>query len=294
MAPENAHAAQLRRGGETLAAALPPLVVEAERIAATVALGVHGRRRAGMGETFWEYRHYEREDGAARIDWRRSARSDDLFVRENEWEAAQSVWLWRDGRPGMAVGGGRKLPTKRDRAAVLTIALATLLSRGGERIAVLGESQAPRAGRVGLSRVALRLGAGPGGVEAISAAAIAPRGRLILASDFYEPLEIWRDRLAPLISQGVRGALVHVVAPSEEDFPFSGRARFESPGAGEAHVIDHAQSVRPAYRRRFAAHRDSLRDLARRAGWTYVYHRTDSPPAEALLALYAALAPERR
>ena len=30
------------------------------------------------------------------IDWRRSASSDNLFVREREWEAAHTVWLWVD------------------------------------------------------------------------------------------------------------------------------------------------------------------------------------------------------
>src|SRR5271156_2368233 len=87
----------LKHRAEELAAQLPPLLVEAERVAVTVSQGVHGRRRVGQGETFWQFRQYEPGDAATRIDWRESAKSQRLYVRETEWEAAQSVWLWRGG-----------------------------------------------------------------------------------------------------------------------------------------------------------------------------------------------------
>ena len=134
----------LRRRSEALAAGYPGLLAQAQRVAAIVAQGVHGRRRAGQGETFWQYRNYDSSDSASRIDWRRSARGDQLFVRETEWEAANTVWMWRAGGPGMDWRSSNKLPTKKDRASVLELALASLLMRAGERCAVMGESERPR------------------------------------------------------------------------------------------------------------------------------------------------------
>ena len=84
-----------------LAGTLPALMVAADRVAATVIQGVHGRRRVGQGDAFWQYRPYRDGDSASQIDWRQSARSRHLFVRETEWEAAASVWLWRDASPSM-------------------------------------------------------------------------------------------------------------------------------------------------------------------------------------------------
>lgn len=286
-------ALRLRREGEALAAPFPALLAEAQRVAATVALGVHGRRRPGMGESFWEYRHYQVGDAAHRVDWRRSARSEDLFIRESEWEAAQSVWLWRDGRASLDFASERGLPTKRDRASVLLIALAALLTRAGERVAVIGESAQPRAGRVGLDRVARRLAEGPGAPEALLTGAVGAQSRVVLASDFFEPVEVWAERLAALSGPGVRGALVQVVDPAEETFPYEGRVRFVAPGAGDALVVGRAQSLAEAYRARFAAHRAALADAARRMGWTFSVARTDKPASAALMALYGALAPQR-
>ncbi len=133
---QSAHSSRQR--AEQLASVLPPLLVEAERVASTIVQGVHGRRRVGQGEAFWQFRRYQPGDPTSRIDWRQSARGQAVFVRENEWEAAQSVWLWCDASPSMRYSSSRELPEKQARATLLLLATASLLLRGGERIALLG------------------------------------------------------------------------------------------------------------------------------------------------------------
>src|SRR6185312_11390683 len=141
----------LQHEADGLGAGLPPLLVAADRLAASVSLGIHGRRRAGMGESFWQFRRYQNED-AARIDWRQSAKSQHLYVREREWEAAQTVWFWRDGGPGMAFASGEL--SKKNRADLLLLALASLFVRGGERVGYLGGGERPAASRLALMRIA--------------------------------------------------------------------------------------------------------------------------------------------
>ena len=81
-------APDLRARAEALGQTLPPLLAAAEHLAATVTLGEHGRRRPGMGDDFWQYRPARAGDALRLIDWRRSARSDQAFVQEREWQAA--------------------------------------------------------------------------------------------------------------------------------------------------------------------------------------------------------------
>ncbi|MBR9824712.1 MAG: DUF58 domain-containing protein [Alphaproteobacteria bacterium] len=280
----------LRHEGEDAAASLPALMVEAERIAATVAQGVHGRRRSGVGETFWQYRHHRPEDGRAAIDWRQSARSDQLFVRQNEWEAANSVWLWRDGGASMRYASGRHQPQKADRAAVCLIAIAALLTQGGERVSVLGESATPRTGALGLERVSRRLATGPGAMNAVEAPHLGRFGQVVLASDFLDPVETWSARLSRFAAQESQGVLLRIVDPAEEDFPYSGRTRFEPPAGGEGLLFGRAEEARKTYRERWREHGANLESLARNHGWTLVTHRTDKPATSAVLALYRALA----
>ncbi len=140
-----------------LAGSLPALMVAADRVAATIIQGVHGRRRVGQGDAFWQYRPYREGDSVNRIDWRQSARSRTLFVRETEWEAAASVWLWRDASPSMQYASLRGLDTKALRAELIVLALASLLTDASERIALLGTGMRPITGRVAVRRVAENL-----------------------------------------------------------------------------------------------------------------------------------------
>ena len=279
----------LRRRAETLASAYPGLLAEAERVAAIVAQGVHGRRRAGQGETFWQYRPYDSSDSASRIDWRRSARGDSLYVRENEWEAANTVWLWRDGNPGMDWSSRSKLPTKKDRASVLLLALASLFMRAGERSAILGESSRPRTGRVGMERLTTTLSRSNGGADKLGAD-IPAHARLVLASDFLEGADIWRERLARLSARPAKGALIHLIDPAEEIFPYKGRVRLSFPGSKliEPLLIGRAERAQADYRAKFDAHKQAIADMARRLDWTVVTHHTDQPATLALTALYQA------
>src|SRR5256714_14376620 len=106
-----------RASGEarSLAQSMPRLILEARRIAATVIHGLHGRRRPGRGENFWQYRRFVSGEPARLVDWRRSARDDHLYVREQEWEAAHTLWIRPDRSPSMAFASGAGDTSKLDR-----------------------------------------------------------------------------------------------------------------------------------------------------------------------------------
>lgn len=280
---------------EDLARALPPLLVEAERVAATVAQGVHGRRRVGQGETFWQFRRYQPGEPASRIDWRQSAKSQPLYVRETEWEAAQTVWLWRDASASMDYASGPRLAPKRDRAELLLLALASLLARGGERVALMGGDLPPASGRAAMSRLAMAMAhAGPAAASPDSVPSTAsdlPRhARAVMFGDFLEPVAATAERVAAMVARGVRGHLVQILDPAEETLPFEGRIRFEGTEGEGTVLIGRAETARADYRLRLRRHRDALGALARTSGWTFAVHHTDAAPAPALLALYQTLA----
>jgi uncharacterized protein (DUF58 family) len=279
---------------EALAAPLPALLVAAERVAATVSQGVHGRRRVGQGEAFWQFRRYEPGDAAQQIDWRQSGKSQRLFIRQSEWEAAQSVWLWRDPSASMAWRSRPDLPFKSERATLLLLALASLLVRGGEHLALLGGDGGPAAGRPALGRLLAALersGAAPGAASAgAPPAEPLPRFcRLVLFGDFLLPLDTIAGIVCGHAQRGVRGHLVQLVDPAEEALPFSGRVRFEGlENEGEA-LFGRVESVREAYRAAVTAHRQGLSALAGSVDWTFAVHHTDQPPEPPLLALFMAL-----
>lgn len=286
-----------RFDAEGLAGDLPAVLLEARRLAGA-APGVHGRRRAGLGEAFWQFRDHRPEDGARLVDWRRSARGERLYVREREREAAQTALFWIDPDPGFAwssaaeVGGAQgpaKLwPTKRRRALTIALAFALLATRGGERAGALG-GPPPRAGGRAVDRLAEDLA----GLVVAEPPPPLLRSAALYFSDFYGPLEAWRARLKAASAAGAGGALVMVSDPAEEEFPYEGRTLFEAPGRRETVLFGRAQSAREAYAERLAAQRAGVRAIAAQYGFVALLHRTDRSPAPTLAALCAALGEQR-
>jgi len=274
----------LQHEADGLSAGLPALMVEADHLAASVSLGVHGRRRAGMGESFWQFRRYAQSDATSAIDWRQSAKSQHYFVREREWEAAQTVWFWRDASPNMSFKSGAV--SKRMRADLLLLSLASLLVRGGERVGFIGMEGAPAASRLALTRMGRALF----GRENRSLPPAAPFSRgnqLVWFSDFLDDGAL--ETMKALSQRGVDGHIVRIVDPAEEDFPYSGRTRFESPLGDSDEIFGRAERIRGAYRNRFTAHGEQIASAAMKLGWTATAHRTDHAPQAALIALHAAI-----
>ncbi len=280
---------------EALAAGLPPLMVAAERVATTVSQGVHGRRRVGQGETFWQFRRYQAGDSVQRVDWRQSAKSDPVFIRETEWEAAQSVWLWRDASPSMSFTSSDLVEPKQIRANLLLMALASLLIRGGEHVALLGSGVPPASGRHVLSRLWNEIEGArivPSGLPPFE---ILPRhGRLVIFSDLLSPLDQVRMAINAFAHHGMRGHVMQIVDPAEESFPYNGRIQFEGPEGEGTAVIGNVETIAGTYQHAFKAHLAGVEQIARAAGWGYTRHRTDQKPETALMALYLALSDQGR
>lgn len=266
-----------------LAGDLPGVLLDARRLAAS-APGLHGRRRAGQGEAFWQYRDHRAEDGARLVDWRRSARGDRYFVREREREAAQTAWIWMDPDAGFNWTSDTARTTKLRRAQTIALALATLLNRGGERVGMLG--RAPRTGPRAVDRLAHDF------LTPQEDAGAPARSCVIFFSDFYAPVDTWRARLSAAADAGASGALVMVADPAEEDFPFRGRTLFLEPGRRSETLIGRPENVRELYAERLETHRRAIRQAGATFGFPALLHRTDHGAAPAL-ALLIALVSER-
>ncbi|NBC14813.1 MAG: DUF58 domain-containing protein [Gammaproteobacteria bacterium] len=277
--------AALRSQAEILASSLPALAFRSTASEAPH-VGSAGRRRAGTGEHFWQYRRYAREDDAARVDWRRSARGDELYVRESELETARTVLFWCDPHPGFDWRGSDERRTKADEARMLMLAIGTLLSRDGDRIGVLGSGRSPGFGRRAVDRLAEDLLTDQAGDFPEP-----PRksATLIVASDFYDPVETWEQRLMPLASLCREGILLAVADPVELDFPFEGRMRLSRPGEAVQRIFGRAQTLREAYKARLKENREKLKALATRMDWRFVDHDTSKVSLAGAAALKRAL-----
>src|SRR6187399_2633014 len=280
-----------RADGEsrTLAASLPRLVLEARRIAANVIHGLHGRRRAGSGESFWQYRRFNSGEPSQNVDWRRSARDDHLYVREQEWEASHTVWLWPDRSPSMAFASKQARDSKLERGLIVTFALAELLVAGGERVGIPGLMN-PTSSRNVVDKIAQAMLHDDATRASLPPSFIpSALAEIVVLSDFWSPMSEIRLMLAGLSASGAHGSLIQIVDPAEETFPYSGRVEFVEPEGFGAITAGRAESWASDYVARVALHRDEIRSETNRLDWLFSTHATDRSAAELLLFLHAGM-----
>lgn len=267
------------------AALLPDLLVEARRILNTVNTGWHGRRKSGVGESFWQFRPYAEGEAISRIDWRRSARDDRTYIRDQEWEAAHTVWLWADPSPSMLYKSEQAQVSKESRALVMVLALAELLSRSGERIGFPGVTD-PSSARNGAERLATSLSHATNQAAKPDLSKVKRFSDVVLVSDFLDPVEETLETLEKLAHTGARAHMIEVYDPAEEDFPYRRRTEFVDPETGASLTFGRAEDYGDDYRRLYLARRDTLSAFCKRIGWSYTTNRTDRLASEALVSVH--------
>jgi uncharacterized protein (DUF58 family) len=264
---------------------LPPLLVEAERIAATVMQGIHGRKRAGPGESFWQYRAYGFGDSTSRIDWRKSARSSHVFIRENEWEAANTLWLWASPSKSMDFKSHLSKTTKRDRAYLMTLALASLALRAQERVGLIGSPQKVSHARGALVPMATWL-LRSDGASLPQSQHLQKFSSVVLLGDFLEKPEDIAATVRNLAAHGVSGHIVQIIDPAEETLPYDGRVEFRDMDGPLKYLAGKTETLRDAYIEKFASQREAVRRIAHGVSWSFTLHHTDQSPAKLLMMLH--------
>ena len=291
--PDTAAVASAAGAGRELAARMPRLILEARRIAATILHGLHGRRRPGPGENFWQYRRFMSGEPAARVDWRRSARDDFLYVREREWEAAHTVWVWPDRSPSMAFASRLAACPKLDRALVMAMALTEMLVQGGERVGVPGLTR-PAGARNTVERIAEAMIHDTAERPSLPPAfAPAPMAEVVVLSDLWAPLDDVRRMIAQLSASGAHGHVIQIVDPAEETFPYAGRIEFIEPEGAGRMTAGRAETLKQDYVSRVELHRAAIRAETARLGWSFIVHRTDRAATELLMRLHERLGARR-
>ena len=282
---------EIKEQAQDIAATLPSLVLSAQRVADVVAQGIHGRHRAGSGEEFWQYRQYQQGDAARSIDWRRSAKSDQIYIKQREWEIPQTVWLWCDHSLSMRFSSDSAWPEKMYRAEILLLALVILLTKAGERVGLIGSEMTPSSARSTVNPMAAHLitqrTAPSDSIPNIDA--LSNNSRLVMISDFFLPTAIFQQNILNFAKRSGQGCLLQILDPAEEEFDWQGRILFQGLENNQKILIEKTQSIRTLYQHRLLAHRLELENTCRSLGWSFLHSHTNKPAVATLITLYGLL-----
>ncbi len=243
-----------------VSARLPEILLSAQKAAQVLLLGQHGRRRAGSGDHFWQYRTYDPLAGAAsRIDWRRSAQGDNLYVREREEERPKTAVLWVDPSPSMHYSSApKKQVSKYEYAFTLACTLAYVLTESGERVTTTTQNfSATHAKDVPRLAEMLLQDSVDNSFDRLKNA------QIFLFSDFLDT-DIERLKGIQKICHARQNNLDVIVPidPNEKTYPFNGHLRFEDMTASKSFETQNAKNLKTEYLDRLKKHHEAIKLIA--------------------------------
>jgi len=286
---------KLRSQAEESSASLPALMLRSQKIAESVLHGEHARRKPGTGENFWQFREYQPTDRPQDIDWRQSAKGDDVYIKQKEWLVTRKILFWCAGGKSMNFGSNPENPfyTKQENAQIMCLALALLLQRSFEQIGAYGQGHAGRGERAmeRLGQYLLERGrasAEEAALPDIYSSALPRHAIFIGVGDFLSPIEEIEARFEILGQQTKNALIIQTLDPAEIDLGFSGRVRFKGMD-GEEEIVSNVANIRDNYTQRITDHIRCVEELCLRYNWHYQLHRTDDDASDTLKAIWESI-----
>jgi len=266
---------------------VPPLLLEVEEVAHGFMRGVHGRKKYGQGETFWQFRQWQQGDRVADINWRQTAKSDNVYIKQTEWEAAQAVWVYRDNNPSMKYASKNKYRTKQEYAEILLLALSRILLTAGEKVGLLGTELSPQIGDSAVEKIYANL-------EYQIAMPLTPvigkNSHVVIISDFFNDFESISQACMYLASKNIKVMLVQICDRAEAEFPFKGRIKFLDMLEHDVKLVSKSEDIADEYVRKFKLHQAKVENLAKSIGGKYGFYITDMKAEIALFDIFEKLA----
>ena len=268
---------------QDLSASFERLLARHQTVSSLSAYGLHNRKRSGLGERFWQYRAYETGEDASKIDWRRSARGDQLYVKEKELESLRDYNIWIDCASSMKFLSTLGQEDKLTRAIIIGLAIADLILRSGDRVGLLGSS-APSSSHVALKKIAHQL------EEHIVSnfnssipllARPSKRSKIIIISDFLNNSANLKDTLNYYSNFEISGLIIMINDPCEVAFPFSGETQFFNTENNQHYYAGEAQHIAKQYHEVFEKHKLHTQKIAIENRFQYYHHITNQSVDEA-------------
>lgn len=269
---------------------LSSIMFKAKYHADHIISGGHASRKSGAGENFWQFKEYSPTDRPQDIDWRQSAKTDHVYIRQKEWQKAQKNFFWCAGYKGMDYKSAHAQYSKRQAASVLLLSLAFAMVDADEQIGLYGQSSTGRSDNAVFNLGENFLHNKNKCQLPDTQGFIPPKGStLIAAGDLLSNLESIENSFHELKSAIHDALIIQILDPDEIELDFSGRIKFENFDHENSELINHIPSIREEYKARIEAHSEALKTLCIKNDWSYVLHRTDGDISKTLQTIKALI-----
>lgn len=247
-----------------LSADSPKIIALSNEIANMILSGLHAKKKSGVGDDFWQYRELGTGETASRIDWRKTAKGDGIFIKEKEAQSPKRFQFWVDNSPKMHYSSQSDVPSKIETASALGIGLFRALYEIEERPEILGQNKNNVSPNQLLSSFQ-RMGKTNPAPNKV--------GDVFLFSDGLNEIKYWQEILSKIKAKNGRLFLIIINDPSEIEFDFQGRIIFKV--EGEEIQIEDCGAIKNDYLSRIRNHFSQLSEIVKNLDGQIYFHKTN-------------------
>ncbi|MCJ8331847.1 MAG: DUF58 domain-containing protein [Lentisphaeria bacterium] len=258
--------------------------------------GIHGSKRIGTSTDFDHHKIYMPGDPIKHIDWKMSARSENMFIKRYTEDTALSVRIVLDRSASMS-RQSEDLPTKYFRASQLAACLAYLTLNQKDSVGMVMASSDDTlwlpvsSTQSSLVRILEALvGKPPSDEDALVSCLKAildrgeKRGLIAVVSDLmFDPKPVMKA-LSRLGAQGHEILIFQVKDPDEEEFPYNRWVDFQDLESGKNQRID-TVPLKRLYREEYKALMDEWQSFVKKNNAHIIDFKTDQA-TETVLSEY--------
>lgn len=269
------------------------LDVVAKLIVEGYMIGQHKSPFKGSSVEFVEHRQYYPGDEIRHIDWRAYGKTGKYYIKEYEEETNLRAYILLDCSGSMEYGESA-LP-KVDYARQLAAAFAYLLNAQRDAVGLITFDQKirtrinPATSQKNFQQIMKTLEESQAGGETGLGklfSAVAPtlkrRSLIIVISDFFDDIKAMQQAMQLFRRHRHEVMLFQLLAPEEEDFPFSKPTQFRSLEVNKQRILVDPHRLRSIYLTQFAEFQKELKELVARAGFDFQTIKTSEPYEKAL------------
>ena len=272
---------------------LPSLLSESSILSKNVLEGLHSTRFAGKGDSFWQFREYQQGDTVSNIDWRKSASTEKILIKEKEKEIRKDIYIYFDKSKSMYYKSDNKTQNKFFISVLLTLTLCRLFSRSTEEVYIFNSKNIPINCSSNIKNFNLKF-LEDKNIGLPAADYIKKKSLLVIFSDFFYDTKELSMLIKKLKNKNVIGYLIQILDPNELKFEFKGCNQLIDMETKEKLLLNNSQLFFQSYKNALKQMRTNLHKLCYLNNWKDFTYTTNNTPSTIMLDIANNIIVNRR
>jgi len=264
----------LLKASDQYASVLPKIIFDSAMLSRNIIEGLHASRFSGKGEDFWQFKEYRQGDGLSSIDWRKSAATNKILVKQKENETAKTIYFYFDKTKSMNFKSEKKIRNKYQIAVLLTLTLSRIFLKNRENVFHFKTYKSIVKCSSNLSSFTKSFLFEENYIRFPDKSLIANNSICFIISDFLYDIKKLKNYLINLKQKNISGFLIQILDPLEINFNIKENLILKDLETNAKLKVDESKKYKDFYDKKLNELHNNLKDLCQITNWSYLIHDT--------------------